>query len=321
MEPLSTAAMPPTKPLGVAHEAAAGRDHRPRGLRRLRPTGLGLSFPALVFVAAFMAYPLGSLVFLSVHQYSPLRSEDTIFVGIDNFAWLAGSAIVRNSLWVTLVFTVASVTLELVVGLVLAVFLARLVTERAGRVSDLLSRLFTGIFILPFAAPAVVAAVAWKLLLHPQFGPIDAALGITTAWFSDYALLAVIVTDAWKTTPFVLFLLFAAIMSVEPTQFEAGAIDGANRWQQFLYLTLPSILPVLLVTAAFRAVDAFTKIFDTVVATTGGGPGYDTQVFPLLVWKVAFEQLNFGQAAALAVVGLAISLAFGGPLLMRRRAR
>ncbi|NJD29589.1 MAG: sugar ABC transporter permease, partial [Chloroflexi bacterium] len=193
------------------------------------------------------------------------------------------------------------------------------VVEQTGRLGRFLGRLFSGVFILPFAAPAVVAAIAWKLLLHPQFGPVDAALGIDVAWFTDHALLAVIVTDAWKMVPFVLFLLFAAIMSVEPTQYEAARIDGAGRWQQFRFITLPSIAPVVAVTVAFRAVDAFTKIFDTVVATTGGGPGYDTQVFPLLIWKVAFEQLNFGQAAALAVVALAISLVFGGPLLVRRR--
>jgi multiple sugar transport system permease protein len=305
-----------------AHEGRASpRVAAPLGSvrRRLRLTGLGLSAPALLFVGAFMAYPLASLLLLSLQQYSPMRSEVTTFVGLDNFAWLAGSDLVHNSLWVTLLFTVASVGLELVVGLALAVLLAWVVVEQTGRIGRFLGRLFSGVFILPFAVPAVVAAIAWKLLLHPQFGPVDAALGIGVAWFTEHALLAVVVTDAWKMIPFVLFLLFAAIMSVEPTQYEAAVLDGAGRWQQFRFITLPSIAPVIAVTVAFRAVDAFTKIFDTVVATTGGGPGYDTQVFPLLIWKVAFEQLNFGQAAALAVAAIAISLVFGGPLLIVRR--
>ncbi len=313
------ATTPLPRPTEASDAAPMVRPLGPSRRRRVRLTGLGLSLPALVFVGAFMAYPLASLVFLSVHQYSPMRSTATIFVGLDNFAWLVSSDLVRGSLWVTLVFTAVSVALEVVVGLTLAVLLARLVIERAGRVARFLGRVFTGIFVLPFAAPAIVAAVAWKLLLHPQFGPVDAALGIDVPWFTDHALLAVIVTDAWKMAPFVLFLLFAAIMSVEPTQYEAAVLDGASRWQEFRFITLPSILPVVAVTAAFRAVDAFTKIFDTVVATTGGGPGYDTAVFPLLIWKVAFEQLNFGQAAALAVVAIAVSLVVGGPLLLLRR--
>jgi multiple sugar transport system permease protein len=299
---------------GGAHVAGI---YTPRRKRHL--TGLGLSLPALVFTGAFMAYPLASLFFLSVHQYSPLRSTATTFVGFDNFAWLVGSDIVRQSLWVTLLFTVTSVALEMVIGLTLATLLARLVLDRRARFGRLLGRGFAAVFILPFAAPAIVAAMAWKLLLHPQFGPVDALLGSDIGWFTQFPLASVVVTDAWKMMPFVLFLLFAAILSIEPDQFEAATLDGASSWQEFRYITVPSILPVLAVTAAFRAVDAFTKIFDTVFVTTGGGPGYDTQVLPLLIWKTAFEQLTFGRAAALSVVAVGISALLGAGLLAIRR--
>lgn len=278
-----------------------------------------MSLPAILFVAAFMGYPLVSLLVLSVSEYAPLRSTDVTFVGLDNFTWLLGSDIVRQSLFVTAVFTTASVAIEMVVGLIIALLLAKLMIEHVGRLSRWLGNVFTGIFILPFAAPAVVAAIAWKLLLHPQFGSLNATLGLDVAWFTDWPLLSIIVVDAWKMMPFVLFLLFAAIMSVEPTQYEAARLDGANAWQEFRSITLPAILPVVLVIAAFRAVDAFTKVFDTVFATTGGGPGYDTTVFPLLIWKVAFEQLNYGRAAALAVVAIAISAVIGVIILAPRR--
>ncbi len=300
--------------LGRAATPAARQQRRRRG-----QVGIGMSLPAVLFVAVFMGYPLASLVVLSLSEYAPLRSAETTFVGLDNFAWLIGSDLVRQSLFVTAVFTVSSVAIEMVVGLTLALLLARLFVEHASRASRWFGRLFSGVFILPFAAPAVVAAIAWKLLLHPQFGALDAALGIDVAWFTDWSLLSIIVTDAWKMMPFVLFLLFAAIMSVEPTQFEAARLDGANAWQELRHITLPAILPVVAVTAAFRTVDAFTKIFDTVFATTGGGPGYDTAVLPLLIWNVAFTQLNFGRAAALAVVAILISGILGALILVPRR--
>jgi ABC-type sugar transport system permease subunit len=292
---------------------APGRRSRRRGL----PPGLGFTLPACLFVLAFMAYPLANLLYLSVHAYAPLRSDEVRFVGAENYSWLLRSDEVRESLMVTLAFTVTSVALEVVLGLALATLLARQLIEARGRLGRLLAKLCSSVFILPFAAPAVAAAIAWKMLLHPQFGPVNAALGVEIAWFTDYPLPAVVVADAWKTLPLVLFLLLAAILSIEPEQFEAAQLDGASFWQETRYLTVPSILPVLAVTTAFRAVDAFTKIFDTVYITTGGGPGRDTQVFPLLIWKTAFSHLNFGQAAALAVVAIVIALVLGGPLLRR----
>lgn len=287
--------------------------------RRIQLTGLGLTLPALAFAFAFMVYPVASLVLLSFQDYSPLRSTTVTNAGLSNYAWVLGSELVHKSIWVTLVFTVVSVAIEMAVGLALATLLAKLVVESRRLFSRALSRVLNSLFILPFATPAIAGALAWKMLLHPQFGPVDAIIHSDIAWFAQYPLASVIVADAWKTIPFVLFLVFAAILSIEPDMYEAARLDGANAWQEFRYLTLPLIMPVLAVTAAFRAVDAFTKIFDIVFVTTGGGPGTDTQVFPLLIWRTAFDYLHFGQAAALAVVAVLISAVLGASLLAVRR--
>lgn len=306
--------------------SAAGRGSPPnppaprrrRDLRR-RLIGLGFASPALFFVVLLLVYPIGYIVYLSVHEYAPLRSTDITFVGLENFEWLAGDDLTRKSLGVTLLFTVCSVALEMVVGTFCAVLLSSFMMGVRGRAGHLVSRVVTSSFILPFAVPAVAGAFAWRMLLDAQFGPVNAVLGTQTAWLVDWALLSVIVIDAWKMTPFVIFVLLAAVLSVEPSQFEAAELDGAGRWQVFRSITFPSILPVFLVTAAFRAVDAFTKVFDTVFVTTGGGPGTDTQVFPLLIWRTAFTNLNFGKAAALALVAILISLVFGSALLISRK--
>jgi len=282
-------------------------------------SGLVLMLPSLLFIFAFMAYPMVSVLYLSFHEYSPLRLAKVRYIGLENYKWLIRSDLVSYSLYVTVLFTLASVALELVAGLLIASLLVRHITEKPSGIESALNKIFRSIFILPFAAPAVAAAVAWKMLLHPQFGPVNAILGVKVAWFTKYPLLSIIIADAWKMTPFMLFLFLAAIMSIEPEQFEAAKIDGASGWQEFRYITLPSILPVLAVATAFRAVDAFTKIFDIVYMTTGGGPGNATEVFPLLIWKTAFSHLHFGKSSALAVVAILISALLGATLVTKRR--
>jgi multiple sugar transport system permease protein len=273
--------------------------------------GLILVLPSLLFLCAFMVYPIAHLIYLSFHSYKPLRSDDVHWVGIENYATTLADPATYASLWTTVIFTVASVLIELGLAMLVAVLFARVTLDFAGRAGNVLVRTFAGGFILPFAIPSVVAAVVWKMLLDPQIGPIDALIGSPIPWLANYPLLSIIVIDAWKTMPFVMFLLYAGIMSIEPTQFEAARLDGANAWQEFWYVTLPAILPVAVVTTAFRAVDAFTKAFDIILATTGGGPGQASMVFPLYVWRTAFVSLDFGGASALAVVAIVISGAIG----------
>jgi multiple sugar transport system permease protein len=285
---------------------------------RLSP-GFLFILPALLFLATFMAYPVAHLIHLSFHDYSPLRSADAEWVGLKNYIVAVTEPATRASLWTTVVFTVCSVAIELVVAMATAVLLARVTLDYAGGFGRLLSRLFAGGFILPFAIPSVTAAVVWKMFLDPQVGPVDALIGSPIPWLAHYPLLTIIVIDAWKTMPFVMFLIYAGIMSIEPSQFEAAKMDGANAWQEFRYLTLPSILPLVVITTAFRAVDAFTKAFDIILATTGGGPGHASMVFPLYIWRTAFVSLHFGEASALAVIAIIISGAIGACLLATNR--
>src|SRR5260370_38699815 len=193
--------------------------------RRLQLTGISLTLPALIFAFAFMVCPVANVVFWSLHKYSPLRSANTTDAGLSNYSWLASSDIVGHSIWITIVFTVVSVAIEMAVGLALATLLAKLVVESRSSFGRILSRVLLGSFILPFAAPAIAGAIAWKMLLHPQFGPVDAILHTDIAWFSQFPLASLIVANAWTTMPFVLFLLFAAILSIEPYQFHSSRLD------------------------------------------------------------------------------------------------
>lgn len=306
-------------------EVAPASPRRPRRAslhvtsRRRRRLGLAFTLPALGLVGAVIAYPLAYLAYLSFHTYRPLRSDEVTPNGLGNYLNLLADSTVANSLTVTLQFTLASVLLEMVVGTACAILLATVMLGARGRGGRLVSRLLGSAYVIPFAVPAVAGAYAWRMLLDAQFGAVNAALGARTPWLVEHPMLSIIVIDAWKMTPFVIFVMLAAVMSIEPSQYEAAALDGAGAFRQLISITLPSIAPVLVITAAFRAVDAFTKVFDTVFATTGGGPGDDTRVFPLLIWRTAFTHLDFGAASAQAVAALVISLVFGAALLFSQR--
>lgn len=273
----------------------------------------------MIFIAVVMAYPVAYLLYLSFHTYRPLTSTDVTPAGLSNYVRLFTDSAVSNSMVVTLWFTVISVLIEIVVGTLCAILLSNVMLAARGRGARIAARVLGSIYVVPFAVPAVAGAYAWRMMLDAQFGPVNAALGETIPWLVQYPLASVIVIDAWKMMPFVLFVMLAATMSIEPSQYEAAALDGAGAIRQFWSITIPSVLPVMVITGAFRAVDAFTKVFDTVFATTGGGPGDATRVLPLMIWRTAFTHLDFGFASAQAVGALLISLVFGSVLLLTQR--
>ncbi|GEN81213.1 sugar ABC transporter permease [Actinotalea fermentans] len=286
---------------------------------RRRLAGILFTLPSMLFVGAVMAYPLLYLGYMALHTYRPLTSSEIEPAGLSNITALFTDSTVTNSLRVTLQFTVASVVIEVVVGTACAILLANVMLNLKGRFGRLFSRVVASAFIVPFAVPAIAGAYAWRMMLDAQFGPVNELLGTSTPWLVEHPLVSIIVIDAWKMMPFVLFVMLAAVMSIEPSQYEAAALDGAGSVRILFRITLPSILPVMLITGAFRAVDAFTKVFDTVFATTGGGPGDDTRVLPLVIWRTAFTHLDFGTASAQALLALVISLGFGGALLIVQR--
>ena len=158
-------------------------------------------------------------------------------------------------------------------------------------------------------------------MYQPTFGPIDAILGKDILWLSDktLALPSIIVTDIWKCTPFFIILFLAAMTTIPKDQFEAISVDGATKWQEFRYIILPNLVPVIFVASIFRAIDSFTKVFDIAYLLTGGGPGNASEVLPLLIFKLGMKFFRFGPASALSVVSIIISLGIGIWLLRKQK--
>lgn len=251
--------------------------------RRDRALALGLLLPALVVLTAVTLYPIGWVVVLSFERRIPIFGIADI-VGLRNYVFLAGDPVFWNATRVTLVFTVASVAAELVLGLALALLL------------------------LPWSLPGVVTARTFEWLYHPTAGLVNHLLGgRPIAWLGEPALAlpALIVADVWRTTPFLALLAYARLGTIPTAVWEAAAVDGAGRWAMFRSVTLPLLQPVLLVALLFRTLDAL-RAFDLMFVLTGGGPAASTETLTIQAYRGLFQTLQLGFGSAIAVVVFAL---------------
>ena len=181
--------------------------------------------------------------------------------------------------------------------------------------------------ILPWAIPTVVSAQIWAWLYQPDYGLLNyllSAAGISGGridWLADpdWAIHAAVVMDVWKTTPFAALLLLAGLKTVPQELYAAARVDGAGAWEQFRRITLPLLMPVVLIVLVFRTMDA-VRVFDAVFVLTGGGPGNSTETLSIYAYKTLFQTLQFGYGSALATAmfGLASMLSLLYLLLLRR---
>ena len=221
-------------------------------------------------------------------------------VGLTNYLDAFADPRFRGALGHTAFFAVASVTLELVIGLWLALALNRAFRFRG---------LVRAAVLVPWAIPTVVSALLWRFMFEGESGIVNAALvhlGILRqpiVWLVDpqAAWAPIILADVWKTTPFVALLLLAGLQNIDASLYEAARIDGASVWRQFRYVTLPLLKPALLVALIFRTLDAF-RVFDLIYALTGGGPGTSTEPIALYTFNALLQNLQFGYGSALSVI-------------------
>lgn len=223
------------------------------------------------------------------------------FVGFSHYTEIIQQHRFWKSLWNTSVFTVISVSIELVLGLAIALLINRQFRGRG---------IVRASVLVPWAIPTVVSALMWKFMFDGQngimakfFHSIGLIPDMGTLLTSKYwSMFSVVFADVWKTTPFVTLLLLAGLQTISGSLYEAARVDGASRIQQFFKITLPLLTPTILVTLLFRTLDAF-KIFDLVYVLTGGGPANATETISIYTYKTMFAQMNFGEGSALSVIG------------------
>ena len=251
--------------------------------------------PAAIIMAIALLYPLGYMVFGSFRDWNPSQAiGETEFVGLKNYIFLWNDPAFRESLAVTLVFATSVVAAEMVIGVGLALLLDR---ELRG-----MSVLRT-IFILPMMIAPVVVGLMWRFMYHPTQGTFNRildSLGLEGVdWLGDHALVSVIVADIWQWTPFIFILSLAALQSLPRSALEAARIDGATGWQQIWHIKIPLMMPVLIVTALLRLIDAF-KVLEVILVMTEGGPGLSTEILALRISRTAVEFRELGVAAAMS---------------------
>jgi multiple sugar transport system permease protein len=296
---------------------------RPGALGRTRLQAQEARFAWLMISPSFLvllligSLPLAALIVMSLARIDLASTRPNAFIGAENFVRMARDDRFWHALRIMLVYTVSSVTLQLVIGLALAMALLRPVRgQSALRVA----------ILLPMILAPVVVGLAWRtLILTPDYGIVDfvvQALGFgSQPWLTDarWALASVITIHTWQWTPFA-FLVFTATLHALPQEpFEAAMIDGAGAWQRFRDLTLPLLWPTIIVIVIMRTMIAL-RAFDAIFSATGGGPGTATEILNLYAYRVSFTSLTLGYGAAVATV-LLIVTAIISALLFRLRAQ
>jgi len=274
----------------------------PRRSRELSERALGVVMlaPMLLVLLLVIGYPLVDSFWLSLHRANLATPEQgQPFVGLGNYLYAFRQPDFWYSIQRTLYFTVLSVALELVLGLLFAVLL----NERfRGNLGARLAMIF------PWALLTVSNGVLWAWILNPTYGVANALLvqlGILDTpkpWLSDtfWTMNVIILADAWKTVPNMTLLLLAGLQPISADLYEAAEVDGATRWQKFTGITLPLLRPVILVAVALRTIGAF-KVFDIIYVLTGnGGPANSTKVIAFYDYDQAFHYLFFGYGAAIS---------------------
>ena len=275
--------------------------------RRDRLTGLLLVAPTVLLFTVLILYPLGQSLVLSLHRTSTLTLQSR-FVGLDNFRVLLADPEFTQAFVNTLIWTAGAVTLQLVCGVGMALLLHGSLVGRS---------LARGIVLFPYLLPTAVAVLVWRWLFNDLYGYVNYVLlsaglvGHPLAWLSRMpdAMLSVILVGAWKFFPFVVIAVLARLQSIPDALYEAARIDGASRFAQFRDITLPQIAGVLSIVVLLRAIWDF-KEFDLIYLMTGGGPADGTETMPILVYRQAFQLLNFGRGAAVSVAMLLFMLLF-----------
>lgn len=264
---------------------------RSRSERRL---GWLLCAPAVVAMLAVTAYPIFYAIILSVQQIDLRFPDEGGFVGFDNYWAVLSSKLWWTDLFNTVFLSIISVSVELVLGMIIALVMHRAIFGRGAVRTSVL---------IPYGIVTVVAAFSWQFAFAPDTGFVNnlPLIADDKDWFGErFSSFAVIImAEVWKTTPFMALLLLAGLTTIDEGLYEAAKVDGANAWQRFVKITLPLMKPAILVALLFRTLDAF-RIFDTIFIMTAGAQS--TESVSILGYNQLISRLNLGLGSAVSVL-------------------
>lgn len=276
--------------------------------------------PSLSVFVLLSLLPVVNLLAMSMHEIRWQGGRSSWeFIGAAHYARLAGDSLLHKGLYNTLIFSVVGVTLQIVIGFLLAWAVSRIARGRV---------VYRTIFILPILVPGILIGAIWKLMLNYDFGLVNGMAGFfgvqPVDWLgtASLALPSVILVDIWHWTPFCFLLLLAGFESLPQELHEAALVDGAGAWTELRYIYLPIMMPVIVVTFLFRFMTSL-KVFDEIYLLTGGGPGSSSEVISYTIYRTFFtqDQMGYGSAMSVAALFLVALLLVLGFTLSRFRGR
>jgi multiple sugar transport system permease protein len=285
----------------AASVQAGTQVRRSRGIPERRLAWL-MTAPSMALIALVAVYPILYAIWLSLHEYSLIEeglSRWASPAGLGNYIDAFEDPEFRKSVYVTLIYSVTSVALETVIGLVMALIMA---TAFKGQ------GLLRTVVLVPWAVLTVVTAIMWKTIVDPNLGFVNQILGTNTVWLGEepQALIVMILADTWKTAPFMALLLLAGLQVIPSEIYEAAKVDGATMWQRFRRITLPLLMPALLVALIFRTLDAL-RAFDLPKVLTNGANG--TTTMSLIAQRTFQENRLYGEGAAFSILTFILVMA------------
>lgn len=286
--------------------------------RKLRRTFVGFAFmaPLLAVNILVIAVPAAQSVWYSFTDWTGLGPAN--FTGVDNYRRLFGDPEFRNALWHNTLWTAFFLTVPMAMGLFGAFLLSRI---------KRFQMLFRVAYFIPYVVATVVSGSIWESLLSPDQGIGNGLADLGLPFLKDVnflgdpdlALGTVAFVNTWQWWGFLVVIFLASMQSVNPSQYEAARLDGANIWQEFWHITLPAIRPTLMFLGLMTVIWSFL-IFDYIYILTQGGPAGSTDVLGTLLYRTAFSNQEAGYAASMGVImGLISVIAVSGFLYLRRR--
>jgi multiple sugar transport system permease protein len=269
-------------------------------------TGILLITPSVFLICALLVYPVLYGVWLSFFKKHSFFPEQR-FVGIANYLYLLKDPEFWMSLWYGTLYSVSTIVLQIVIGLIAALILNEAFRGR---------NFVRGVVLFPYMIPTVVAVILWKWLLNDQFGLVNyllLAIGIvrdSVSWMGkDHIMTSLIIISVWEFFPFVVLSVLARLQTIPPVLYEAAKVDGAGPWHRFIHVTLPQLRNVLFVVILLRSIWMFTK-FDTVwLLTQGGGAEKYIRTLPVFAYMRTFMYYQAGLGSTLAVIMFGILIA------------
>jgi multiple sugar transport system permease protein len=257
--------------------------------------GQKLVAPAIVVMLIVTAFPMLRALYLSVYNYSLTAPEDREFVGLNNYLTAITDPLFWQATGVTVLYMVVTVAIELVIGFVFAMVMHRIVFARGVIRTSIL---------IPYGIITVVSGFAWQFAFTYQNGFVNGwlpGIGEQFNWFGTTtpAVIAIMVSEIWKTTPFMSLLLLAGLAQVSEDMIEAAKVDGATWWQRLWKVILPNMRAAIMVAVLFRALDAY-RIFDNIFVMTAGA--VKTESISFLTYRQTIEQFQLGMGSALSVL-------------------